>query len=81
MSTKVKNTLYILYSLDMNLYVQQRSFVIIQYVSTKVKKTFYKQHGLDKKHASYIIFILKSMKQKNVQSRHKFVCTTKIIES
>ena len=27
-STKVKNILYIVYSLDMNLYVQQRSFVI-----------------------------------------------------
>ena len=47
-STKVKNILYILYSLDMNSYVQQRSFcnfninvVIIQYASTKVKNTFY----------------------------------------
>ena len=45
--TKVKNILYILYSLDMNLYVQQRLFcnfninvVIIRYVSTKVKNTF-----------------------------------------
>ena len=47
-STKVKNILYILYSLDMNSYVQQRSFcnfninvVIIRYASTKVKNTFY----------------------------------------
>ena len=47
-STKVKNILYILYSLYMNLYVQQRSFcnfsinvVIIRYVSTKVKNPFY----------------------------------------
>ena len=46
-STKVKNILYILYSLDINSYVQQRLFcnfninvVIIRYVSTKVKNTF-----------------------------------------
>ena len=61
MSTKVKNTHYNkLHILDMNLYVQQRSYtffhkvfntmnlVIIRYVSTKVK----------------IHIILKSMKQK-----------------
>ena len=85
MSTKVKNTFYKLHSLDMNSYVQQRSIlftffhkvfwsininlVIIRYVSTKVKNML------------YISYLSQEYEAKNVQSRHKFVGTTKIIES
>ena len=83
-STKVKSTFYKLHSLDMNLYVQQRSIlftfsikfflsininlVIIRYASTKVKNML------------YILYLSEEYEAKKEQSRHKFVCTTKIIE-
>ena len=75
----VKNILYILYSLDMNLYVQQRSFcnfninvVIIRYASTKIKNTFYYNKLLILDMNSYV-------QQRSYTFFHKVVNTINLV--